>query len=101
VDKPKLAVSKNSAAALEKAEVRNEGLQGASERRAYPRSVRNWLILGLVLIFVQVVVGGITRLTGSGLSITKWEIVTGSLPPLNETDWLSEFDLYKATPQYE
>ncbi len=101
MDKPKLAVSKNSAAALEKAEVRNEGLQGASERRDYPRSVRNWLILGLVLIFVQVVVGGITRLTGSGLSITKWEIVTGSLPPLNETDWLSEFDLYKATPQYE
>jgi len=78
-----------------------EAIQSASQRRRYPRAVRNWLILGLVLIFVQVVVGGITRLTGSGLSITKWEIVTGTLPPLDEATWLSEFELYKGTPQYE
>ena len=70
-------------------------------RRRYPSVVRAWLIAGLVLIFVQVVVGGITRLTGSGLSITRWEIVTGTLPPLSAADWDSEFDLYKATPQYE
>ena len=69
--------------------------------RRYPRAVRNWLIVGIVLIFVQVVVGGITRLTGSGLSITKWEIVTGALPPLNAEQWTSEFELYQATPQYE
>ena len=73
----------------------------APPRRQYPRSVRAWLIAGLVLIFVQVVVGGITRLTGSGLSITKWEIVTGTLPPLSEAAWTSEFELYKDTPQYE
>jgi cytochrome c oxidase assembly protein subunit 15 len=52
------------------------------------------------MIFVQVILGGITRLTGSGLSITKWEIVTGTLPPLNEAQWQREFDLYKQTPQY-
>lgn len=56
---------------------------------------------GIVMIFFQIVIGGITRLTGSGLSITKWEIVTGTIPPLNEADWNQEFDLYKQTPQYQ
>ena len=76
---------------------------GAVERRraAYPGVVKAWLLAGLVLIFVQVVVGGITRLTGSGLSITKWEIVTGTLPPLTEAAWLEEVALYRATPQYK
>jgi heme a synthase len=68
--------------------------------RSYPTVVKLWLVAGLVMIFVQVVVGGITRLTGSGLSITEWEIVTGTLPPLNEAAWEMEFDKYKATPQY-
>jgi len=65
------------------------------------RPVRVWLVIGLVMVFFQVVIGGITRLTGSGLSITKWEIVTGTLPPMNETAWESEFEKYKATPQYQ
>ncbi len=60
-----------------------------------------WLLMGIVLIFVQVVIGGITRLTGSGLSITKWEVVTGTIPPLNADAWSEAFDLYKETPQYE
>ena len=47
-------------------------------RKAYPTAVKAWLVVGLFMIFMQVVVGGITRLTGSGLSITKWEIVTGT-----------------------
>mgnify|MGYP006266607049 CR=1 FL=1 len=68
--------------------------------RSYPTVVKLWLVTGLVMIFVQVVVGGITRLTGSGLSITEWEIVTGTLPPLDEAAWEMEFDKYKATPQY-
>lgn len=59
-----------------------------------------WLLIGVVMIYFQIVIGGITRLTGSGLSITKWEIVTGALPPLNEAQWNAEFDQYKATPQY-
>ena len=58
-------------------------------------------MLGCFLLFMQVIIGGITRITGSGLSITKWEIVTGTLPPLNEASWNVEFDKYKATPQYE
>lgn len=67
----------------------------------YATSVKVWLITGCVLVFFQVVIGGITRITGSGLSITKWEIVTGTLPPMNEEQWEEEFDLYKNTPQYE
>lgn len=53
------------------------------------------------MLFIQVIVGGITRITGSGLSITKWEIVTGALPPMSEKAWEEEFDLYKQTPQYK
>ncbi|MFZ1705537.1 MAG: COX15/CtaA family protein [Saprospiraceae bacterium] len=65
------------------------------------KSVLLWLFIGLIMVFVQVVVGGITRLTESGLSITKWEVVSGSIPPLSDVDWKEEFDLYKLTPQYE
>ena len=50
---------------------------------------------------IQIALGGITRLTGSGLSITQWEVITGSLPPLNEQQWLTEFAKYKQTPQYQ
>lgn len=65
------------------------------------KSVRIWLFIGLVMVFIQVIVGGITRLTGSGLSITKWEIITGTLPPMNAAQWETEFELYKDTPQYK
>ncbi len=65
-----------------------------------PRMVKIWLITGLIMIFIQIVIGGITRLTGSGLSITRWEVVSGTLPPLSEAAWVEAFDLYKATPQY-
>lgn len=64
------------------------------------RIVKIWLLAGLVMLFIQVIVGGITRLTESGLSITKWEIVTGTLLPMSEKSWQEEFDLYKETPQY-
>jgi heme a synthase len=60
-----------------------------------------WLFSGCFLIFAMVVVGGITRLTGSGLSITKWDVVTGTIPPLNDADWQKEFDHYKETPQFK
>ena len=65
------------------------------------RWINGWLVTGLVMILFQIVLGGITRLTGSGLSITKWEIVTGTIPPLNEEAWQRQFDLYRETPQYE
>ena len=52
------------------------------------------------LVFLMVIVGGITRLTESGLSITEWKPVTGALPPLNEAQWISEFEKYKKIPEY-
>ncbi|MEX2589729.1 MAG: COX15/CtaA family protein, partial [Chitinophagales bacterium] len=64
------------------------------------KAVAIWLFIGVVMLFFQIIIGGVTRLTGSGLSITKWEIVTGTLPPLSEENWEDEFDKYKATPQY-
>jgi cytochrome c oxidase assembly protein subunit 15 len=67
---------------------------------SYPSPVKWWLVIGVIMIVGQVVIGGITRLTGSGLSITEWEIVTGTLPPLNEAAWQAEFEAYQATPQY-
>jgi len=69
--------------------------------KSYSKAVKIWLFIGLVMIVIQILVGGITRLTGSGLSITKWDIVTGTIPPLNETQWAAEFDLYRETPQYQ
>jgi cytochrome c oxidase assembly protein subunit 15 len=66
-----------------------------------PRAISNWLLAIAGLVFVMVVVGGITRLTESGLSITRWEPVSGAIPPLNDADWQAAFDLYKQSPQYE
>ena len=60
-----------------------------------------WLLIGVIMVFIQILLGGITRLTGSGLSITRWDIVTGALPPMNETQWNHAFELYKETPQYQ
>lgn len=71
------------------------------ENKRYSNWVKYWLITGCILLFFQVVIGGITRITGSGLSITKWEIITGTFPPLSHDAWMHEFDLYKETPQYE
>jgi cytochrome c oxidase assembly protein subunit 15 len=62
--------------------------------------VRLWLYMVAGLIVAMVVVGGLTRLTGSGLSITEWAPVTGAVPPLSESAWASEFEKYRATPQY-
>ena len=59
-----------------------------------------WLLTSLILVFLIVIVGGLTRLTNSGLSITEWELFKGVLPPLNEGAWNLYFDLYKEIPQY-
>jgi cytochrome c oxidase assembly protein subunit 15 len=67
----------------------------------YSKIIRNWLLVGLVMLIGQVVIGGITRLTGSGLSITRWEIITGVIPPLNAEQWVEAFELYKETPQFQ
>lgn len=67
----------------------------------YPKPVVVWLYMGLFMVFMQVIIGGVTRLTESGLSITKWEVVEGTLPPLNAAQWNQAFELYKDTPQYK
>jgi heme a synthase len=65
------------------------------------KPVAIWLLTGVGMIIIQILLGGITRLTGSGLSITEWNVVTGALPPLNEHQWLAEFEKYKQTPQFQ
>ncbi|HHM20979.1 MAG TPA: heme A synthase [Bacteroidetes bacterium] len=67
------------------------------------KQVQIWLLTGVVLVLVQVVIGGVTRLTDSGLSITEWAVIQGTLPPANEAEWQKAFDLYKAAArkQYE
>src|SRR5579884_3868112 len=65
------------------------------------RAVGLWLFVIAALIALMVIVGGLTRLTGSGLSITEWQPVTGVIPPLDQADWQAEFARYKGTPQYE
>ena len=64
------------------------------------KPVRVWLYVMAALVLVMVVVGGITRLTESGLSITSWKPIEGTLPPLSDADWQAEFDAYKQIPQY-
>src|SRR6185436_14666349 len=59
-----------------------------------------WLLSGCFVIFAMVVIGGITRLTGSGLSITEWNVIMGAIPPLGETQWNEAFEKYKTIPQY-
>lgn len=65
------------------------------------RPVAIWLLVGVFMIIVQVVLGGITRLTGSGLSITEWQPILGTLPPLGEQQWQHAFDGYKQIAQYK
>ncbi|MCV6629059.1 MAG: COX15/CtaA family protein [Flavobacteriaceae bacterium] len=65
------------------------------------KKVIYWLLTGCFLIFVMVVVGGITRLTHSGLSMSNYKLITGTIPPLNETEWQEAFELYKQYPEYQ
>jgi cytochrome c oxidase assembly protein subunit 15 len=69
--------------------------------RRRQKAVALWLIIGVVMIIVQTLLGGVTRLTGSGLSITEWDVVTGTLPPLNHEAWVKEFSRYQQSPQYK
>ena len=67
---------------------------------ARPDALIKWLMFIALLVFAMVVVGGITRLTESGLSITEWKPITGAIPPMSEAVWVSEFEKYKAIPEY-
>lgn len=76
------------------------GVENQGVARTRPEVLAIWLLIVAAMVIAIVVVGGITRLTESGLSITRWEPVGGALPPLNEADWAREFARYRATPQF-
>ena len=65
------------------------------------RRIAWWLLVCCALVFAMVVLGGVTRLTGSGLSMVEWQPVYGILPPLSETEWLAIFEKYKQTPEFQ
>ena len=65
------------------------------------KQISLWLMIMFIVISIMIVVGGLTRLTDSGLSITKWELFSGFLPPMNQNDWTKYFDLYKKIPEFE
>ncbi|WP_424984584.1 heme A synthase [Microbulbifer sp. S227A] len=69
-------------------------------RKGARRGVRLWLMLLFLLVVVMIAVGGLTRLTDSGLSITEWRPVTGAMPPMSEADWQAEFDKYKQIDEF-
>lgn len=60
-----------------------------------------WLLTGCALLFIMVVIGGITRLTNSGLSMSDYKLITGTIPPLNETEWQEAFELYQQYPEFQ
>src|SRR4030095_5119507 len=65
------------------------------------RPVAIWLLIGIAMLVIQVLLGGITRLTGSGLSITEWKPIMGALPPMDDQQWNDAFDKYKQIAQYK
>ena len=65
------------------------------------KKVIYWLLTGCILIFIMVIVGGITRLTHSGLSISNYKLISGTIPPMNDAEWNAAFDLYKQYPEYQ
>ncbi|GEQ72099.1 hypothetical protein JCM33374_g5785 [Metschnikowia sp. JCM 33374] len=97
--------SSSSVAMPVSATLGSKGLTSKSVKKAYPaissKAAGYWLICTSGLIFGIVVVGGLTRLTESGLSITEWKPVTGSIPPLNESEWQEEFEKYKDSPEFK
>src|SRR3954454_5764233 len=72
----------------------------AAIARSRPQALANFLFFVAALVFAMVVVGGITRLTESGLSITEWKPLSGAIPPLNAAAWQEAFDQYRQSPQY-
>lgn len=84
--------------AISRADMDSTPTQGLASSR--PIAIANWLMAVAAMVFMMLVVGGITRLTESGLSITEWKPVSGAIPPLSDADWQHAFNLYKATPEY-
>jgi cytochrome c oxidase assembly protein subunit 15 len=72
-----------------------------TEQMSYDRQVARWLLLCSAVVFAMILLGGVTRLTHSGLSIVEWKPLLGAIPPLTEHDWQSTFDQYKQFPEYQ
>ena len=72
----------------------------SAEEYRHDRLIAVWLLVCCAMIFSMVVLGGVTRLTGSGLSMVQWDPIFGIVPPLNEQEWIATFDLYKASPEF-
>lgn len=77
-----------------------DGAMGSQINLVRPAALARWLFVVAALVVMIVAIGGITRLTESGLSITEWKPVTGTIPPLTEAQWQAEFDAYKRIPEY-
>lgn len=71
------------------------------ENKRSARPIAIWLLIGVAMLMIQVLLGGITRLTGSGLSITEWKPIMGAIPPLNDHDWNLAFEKYKQIAQFK
>ncbi len=76
-------------------------MQPMSPLPQHRRAIARWLRACILLVALMVAVGGVTRLTESGLSIVEWKLVSGTVPPMNDAAWQAEFDAYKATPQFQ
>ena len=83
------------------AETPKGGVIDKAARRGARGAIRVWLMILFALVVVMIAVGGLTRLTDSGLSITEWAPISGAIPPLSEADWQAEFDLYRQIPEYQ
>jgi heme a synthase len=79
--------------------IAGSGMTAGSTNTHY-RIIQAWLIVVALMVVGMVVLGGATRLTGSGLSITEWKPIRGTIPPLSDADWMAEFERYKQIPQY-
>ena len=71
------------------------------ENKQLKNYVSFWLASMFLIISIMIIVGGLTRLTDSGLSITQWQLFSGFLPPFNEQQWQNYFDLYKKIPEFQ
>lgn len=92
----KARVSRHSPAMASRAQI---AIQAPSQAR--PAAIAWWLLFVAAMVFAMIVVGGITRLTESGLSIVRWEPITGVLPPLGLEQWQAAFEAYRQSPQYQ
>ena len=70
------------------------------ENKLLKKYISYWLAIMFCVVSIMIIVGGLTRLTDSGLSITQWQLFSGVLPPLNDEQWIEYFNLYKEIPEY-